>query len=99
MGFTSAQTVSIVDFNLRAAVEDALGKAPGASITTTEMATLTELDARNADITDLTGLEAATTLERLDLGAAYVRAEVRRISVIAACGSEFDSYPTESGNR
>ena len=80
VGFTSAQTVSIADSNLRAAIEDALGKAPGASITETEMATLTELRAPNADISDLTGLEAATNLARLELGAAYVASEGRLIN-------------------
>ena len=80
VGFTAAQTVSITDSNLRAAIEDALGKVPGSTITPVEMATLTELYARNANITDLTGLEAATTLERLDLGAAYVASEGRSIN-------------------
>ena len=78
--FASAQIVSITDSNLRAAIESALGKAPGASITTTEMTTLTELSAPNANITDLTGLEAATNLKRLDLGAAYVAAEGRLVN-------------------
>ena len=76
----SAQIVSIIDSNLRAAIENALGKAPGASITPTEMATLPELSAPNANITDLTGLEAATNLKRLDLGAAYVAAEGRLVN-------------------
>ena len=80
VGFTSAQTVSITDLNLRAAIEDALGKAPGAAITTTEMATLTELRAPNADISDLTGLEAAVNIQRLFLGHEYVPAEGRFIN-------------------
>ena len=79
----SAQIVSITDSNLRAAIESALRKAPGASITTTEMATLTELSAPNANITDLTGLEAAPNLIRLDLGAGYVAAEGRFINTNA----------------
>ena len=78
--FASAQIVSITDSHLRAAIESALGKAPGASITTTEMATLPELSAPNANITDLTGLEAATNLTRLDLGAEYVVSEGRLIN-------------------
>ena len=75
--FASAQPVSIPDPNLRLAITEALGKAPGATITTAEMATLSELTAHNANISDLTGLEAATNLKRLDLGAAFVAAEGR----------------------
>ena len=78
--FASAQIVSITDANLRTAIESALGKAPRASITTTEMATLTALSAPNANITDLTGLEAATNLKWLDLGAAYVATEGRSVN-------------------
>ena len=59
-GFAPAQTVSIPDSHLRAAIENALDKALGAGITTTELATLPELTAPNANIRDLTGLEAAT---------------------------------------
>ena len=57
--------VSIPDANLRAAIEDALGKASGAPITQAEMRTLTWLRAYNAGISDLTGLEFATNLETL----------------------------------
>ena len=46
----TAQTVNIPDDNLRAAIEEALGKTPGARITTNEMATLTRLDAANKKI-------------------------------------------------
>ena len=38
---STAQTVNIPDANLRAAIESALGKASGATITAAEMATLT----------------------------------------------------------
>ena len=76
----TAQTVNIPDSNLRAVIEKALGKASGASITTADMANLTELIAQNANINDLTGLEAATKLTRLDLGAEYVEAERRYIN-------------------
>ena len=64
----TAQVVDIPDPNLRAAIEKALGKAPGTTITATEMATLTRLEARNANISDLTRLEAATNLKSLRLG-------------------------------
>ena len=64
----TSQVVDIPDSNLRAAVEKTLGKASGAAITASEMATLTRLEARNANIGDLTGLEGAINLTRLDLG-------------------------------
>ena len=63
----TAQTVSIPDANLRAAIEEALGKAPNAQITTNEMATLRELSAVSMDIRNLAGLEAAVNLEDLRL--------------------------------
>ena len=64
----TAQVVDIPDPNLRAAIENALGKASGATITAADMAKLTRLKARNANISDLTGLEHATNLTRLNLG-------------------------------
>ena len=60
---TTAQTVNIPDANLRAAIAKALGKTPNARITADEMATLTRLEAHNANISDLTGLEFATELQ------------------------------------
>ena len=60
--------VDIPDPNFRAAVETALGKAAGDSINLSAMARLTYLEARNTDITDLTGLEGATNLKELELG-------------------------------
>jgi hypothetical protein len=53
----TAQIVNIPDPNLRAKIEETLGKASGSTITTADMARLTRLDARNANISDLTGLE------------------------------------------
>ena len=49
-----AQPVNIPDPNLRAKIESALGKAGGATITIVEMARLTELAARESNISDLT---------------------------------------------
>ena len=63
----TAQVISIPDPNLRAAVEKALGKASGATITAAEMARLIRLEAKNANISDLTRLEHATNLIYLDL--------------------------------
>ena len=61
----SAQTVNIPDANLRAAIAEALGKAPNTRITADEMARLTHLEAHDADISDLTGLELATGLQEI----------------------------------
>ena len=58
--------VDLPDTNLRAAVETALRKAGGDPIIPSEMATLTRLEARDANISDLTGLEGATNLTYLD---------------------------------
>ena len=60
-----AEMVTIPDMNLRAVIEDSLGKASGAPITRDEMATLTYFAAVNANISDLTGLEFATGLTTL----------------------------------
>ena len=65
---TAAATVNIPDNNLRAKIETALGKTSGATISATEMATLTSLTAQDTRITDLTGLETATNLTTLLLG-------------------------------
>ena len=59
--------VHIPDPNLRAAIAEALGKGPNAPITAEEMEGLRDLDARNKDIRDLTGLQFATNLRRLYL--------------------------------
>ena len=53
---------------LRAAVAAALDKAPDATITDSELATLENLRARNRGIRTLSGLELATGLRSLDLG-------------------------------
>ncbi len=70
--------VDIPDRNLRAAIENALGKPKNNPITPSEMETLTRLEAKNANISDLTGLEGANNLTYLDLG--FVDAEGRRIN-------------------
>lgn len=80
LGFAFAQIVNIVDPNLRDAVEDTLGKPAGTPISQAEMENLTELSAPNREITDLTGLQAAVNLARLDLGDAYVASEGRFIN-------------------
>ena len=60
--------VNIPDPNLRAKIEDALGKASGDPISAAEMATLTSLTAQDASISNLTGLETATNLTTLKIG-------------------------------
>ena len=64
----SPAEVTVPDAALRAVLEDSLGLAAGAPILATELAELTELEARDAGILDLTGLEHATGLTRLHLG-------------------------------
>ena len=61
----SAQTVNIPDTNLRAAIAEALGKAPRDTITQADMAELTHFIAHDEDIRNLTGLEFATELEEI----------------------------------
>ncbi len=61
------ESVYISDANLRAAIAEALGKVPGATITVAEMTTLTHLAASGMDIQDLEGLQFATNLEKLRL--------------------------------
>ena len=75
--------VVIPDANLRAIIADSLGKASGEAITAAEMATLTRLDAPNKYIHDLTGLEFATNLTRLDLGTERVNREYVNSNLIS----------------
>ena len=63
---TPTGAVYIPDVNLRAVVEEVLGKAPSASIATEDMARLTRIVADERGIRDLTGLEYATNLERIE---------------------------------
>ena len=63
----TAVTVKIPDPNLRAAIEATLRVSPGTPIVSTEMETLPRLEAQNANINNLTGLEHATNLAHLYL--------------------------------
>ena len=60
--------VDIPDPNLRAAIENALGKVGGESINVNEMAILKELDLRESGVRCLTGLEDAKNLSHLSAG-------------------------------
>ena len=62
-----AQRIRMPDANLAALVRDALGLAPGAPISKQKIRGLTELDARDSQIKNLTGLEHATQLTHLFL--------------------------------
>ena len=64
---TAQEVVNIPDPNLRAAIENALGKDAGAIITKAEMETLTTLRGDFANISNLSGIEAATNLTWLVL--------------------------------
>ena len=57
--------VYIPDVNLRAVIEEKLGKTPNTPITVEEMATLDRIFPEEKGIRDLTGLEFATNLEWL----------------------------------
>ena len=59
--------VHIPDAALRTMLLAALGKAPGDTITSSEMAGLTSFSAVRSGVSDLTGLEFATSLTSLDL--------------------------------
>ncbi|MDE0690045.1 MAG: cohesin domain-containing protein [Candidatus Poribacteria bacterium] len=61
------ESVHFPDPNLRAAVAETLGKAPGSTITVAEMATLKRLHVNGMDIRDLRGLGFATNLESLEV--------------------------------
>ncbi len=60
-------SVYIPDPNLRAVIEENLGKTPNTPITVEEMATLERIFPEDKGISDLTGLEFATNLERLEI--------------------------------
>ena len=64
-GVVSAQVVDIPDPGLRAAIAEALDKAPGDTITRAEMETLVQLWAAFGSITNLSGIEFAINLQFL----------------------------------
>ncbi len=63
---TPTGSVHIPDVNLRAAISETLGKAPGAPITSADMERLTQVVADERSIRNLNGLEYATDLERIE---------------------------------
>ena len=62
---TEIETVVFLDGNLEAAMRYALGKPVGEAITATELAGLTELDAAQRGISNLSGIEYCTELTNL----------------------------------
>ena len=64
---TTGSGVHIPDLQLRAAIHKRLGKPQSVQLTSEDMLRLTELHADRKGIRDLTGLEFATNLERLEL--------------------------------
>ena len=67
--------VDIPDTHLRAVIAEALGLSPNSSILRGHLWTLNKLDADNANITNLTGLEHAINLKTLNLGSEYIEAD------------------------
>ena len=67
-GTAAGPPVSIPDPALRGRIAAALGKAAADAVGVHELGALVVLDARDAGVTDLTGLEHAVNLEGLDLG-------------------------------
>ena len=64
--------VHIPDVNLRAKIAEILNKPKNATLNAGDLSALTSLDARNANIQDLTGIEYAHNLSSLNLGAEYI---------------------------
>ena len=75
--------VHIPDLNLRAAIAEALGKNPNASITVEDMERLGRLEGQNRGIQDLTGLQFATNLQLLRIGNWETGNQVSDISPLA----------------
>ena len=75
--------VMIADANLRSVIADSLNMASDAVITTADMAKLKRLVAQNANISDLSGLEHATNLTVLNLGATRVENKVVNSNAVA----------------
>jgi murein DD-endopeptidase MepM/ murein hydrolase activator NlpD len=65
---STSDVVTFADHNLEQAVRDALGIPAGQPITKADMARLTDLDASNRGIQNLSGLEYAINLQNLSLG-------------------------------
>ena len=67
--------VHIPDVNLRAKIAETLNKPKNATLNAGDVSALTRLDARNANIQDLTGIEYAHNLTSLNLSGEYIAGE------------------------
>ena len=81
-GAAAGAAVAIPDPGLRARVLVALGKGPDDSVGARELAVLEVLDARDAGVESLVGLEHAVNLEGIDLGHNAV-ADLRPLASLA----------------
>ena len=63
----AADAVVIIDIHLASAIRSTLGLATDATLTATDMLDLRNLEAKKAEISDLSGLEHATNLTTLNL--------------------------------
>ena len=64
--------VHIPDENLRTKIANALGRSRNSQLTAEDMSKLTKLEAPNANIQNLTGIEYAYNLKELNLGVEYI---------------------------
>ena len=88
-------SVDIPDFGLRTAIEQALRKASGDPISGADLASLTELNAQNQGIRNLTGLECASGLTTLNLADNQISdlSELSGLSKLAWLGLWNNSLP------
>ena len=75
--------VHIPDTNLHAAIAEALGKSPNATVTSKDMEKLSHLDVHGRNIQDLTGLQYASNLGELNLGQWWRGGKANQISDIS----------------
>ena len=75
--------VTIQDAALRAKIENALGKARNATITAVDMLTLRQIEAPNANIQSLRGIEHAHNLVILNLSGEYIETGYVNSNVIS----------------
>ena len=68
----ASSSVTVPDAALRAKIAQTLGKTGGGQLTAGDMLALTRLDAPNANIQELTGLEYAYNLRALGLGGEWI---------------------------
>ena len=71
----ASSPITIRDADLRMKIVETLGKSRGAQLTAGDMLALTRLNAPNANIQNLSGLEHAHNLQDLNLGGEYINGE------------------------